>query len=371
MNFNEARAQYAKDRPWFEERGVYLPSVQAYVPDEFRSNFTLAMDAMRGMANDAQPTLTTDPNSAVPAMLTTFIDPSVYEILFAPTKAAEVLGEQRKGDWLMDVTMFPVVEHTGEVSSYGDYNNNGRAGANTNWPQRQSYLFQTIMQYGERELERAGLAKINWVSELNRSGASLLNRFMNLTYLYGVAGLQNYGLTNDPNLPAALTPATKANGGVTWFTAGGSPNAQANEVYNDIIAMFEALVVANNGLVDKDTSMKLVMSPGSSVALTFTNSFNVNVEDLLKKNFPKLEVITIPQYGVATTNNSQGILAGNLVQLIADEVEGQDTGFCAFSEKLRSHPIVREMSAFKQKETSGSWGAIIRMPVGFTQMLGV
>ena len=363
MNLQEARAKFAAEMPWVNERGVYFVGGSSYIPDEFRRDYTLAMDA--------QPGLTTDPNSAVPAMLTTYIDPSVYEILFSPTKAAEVLGEERKGDWLMDTAMFPVVEETGEVSSYGDYDENGNAGANTNWPQRQSYLFQTIMGYGERELERAGLARINWVSQINRSGANLLNRYMNLTYLFGVQGLQNYGLTNDPNLSAPLTPATKANGGVTWFTAGGSPNASANEVYNDVVALFEALVIANSGLVDKDTKLKLVMSPGSSVALTFTNSFNVNVEDLLKKNFTNLTIVTVPQYGVQTTANSQGLAAGNLVQLIADDVEGQDTGFCAFSEKLRTHPIIRQLSSFRQKATSGTWGAIIRMPVAIQQMLGV
>lgn len=363
MNVQEARAKFAAEMPWVNDRGVYFNGASSYVPDEFRRDYTLAMDA--------QPGLATDPNSAVPSMLTTYIDPTVYNIVFAPTKAAEVLGEERKGDWLTDTAMFPVVEHTGEVSSYGDFNENGRAGANTNWPQRQSYLFQTIMSYGERELERAGLARINWVSEINRSGADLLTRYLNLSYLFGVGGLQNYGLTNDPNLPAALTPATKANGGVTWFTSGGSPNATANEVYNDFVALFEALVIANAGLIDADTKMTLALSPGSSVALTFTNSFNVNVKTLLKENFPNLRIVTVPQYGVQTTANSQGIAAGNLVQLIADEVEGQDTGFCAFSEKLRSHPIIRQLSSFKQKETAGTWGAIIRFPAGIQQMIGV
>jgi hypothetical protein len=364
-NFAEAQAQFQKDKAWFEDRGVTFHGVRAYVPEPFRANYPMAMDAV------FQPGLTTDPNSAVPAMLTTFIDPTVYEILFSPTKAAEILGEQRKGDWLTDTAMFPVVEHTGEVSSYGDHNNNGRAGANTNWPQRQNYLFQTIISYGDRELERAGLARINWTSELSRSAATVLNRYANLAELFGIAGLQNYGLTNDPNLPAALTPATKANGGATWFTAGGAPNATANEVYNDIVALFEALVVANNGLIDKDSSLTLALSPASAVALTFTNSFNVNVEDLLKKNFKNLRIVTVPQYGVQTTANSQGIAAGNLVQLIADKVEGQDTGYSAFSEKLRSFPIVREMSAYKQKQISGTWGTVIRMPVAFSQMLGV
>lgn len=363
MNVQEARAKFAAEMPWVNERGVYFNGASSYLPDEFRRDYTLAMDA--------QPGLTTDPNSAVPAMLTTYIDPSVYEVVFAPTKAAEVLGEQRKGDWLTDTAMFPVVEHTGEVSSYGDFNENGRAGLNTNWPQRQSYLFQTIMSYGERELERAGLARINWVSGITRSAGDLLSRFMNLSYLYGVANLQNYGLTNDPNLPAALTPATKANGGVTWFTTGGSPNATANEVYNDILALYQNLVNANLGVVDEDSALTLALSPQSAVALKFTNSFNVNVKTLLTENFSKLKIVTVPQYGVQTTANSQGIVAGNLVQLIADEVEGQETGFASFSEKLRTHPIIRQLSSFKQKATSGTWGSIIRMPVGFQQMIGV
>lgn len=369
-NYAEGRTQFQKDRTWFEDKGIYFDGVVAYLPEPFRTNHNLAMDAI---ASDAvfQPALTTNPNSAVPAMLTTFIDQTVYEILFSPVKAAEVLGEERKGDWTADTAMFPVVEHTGEVSSYGDHNNNGRAGANTNFPQRQAYLFQTFLSYGDREVARAGLARLNWVSEINRAAASVLNRYMNLTYLFGVAFLQNYGLTNDPNLPAALTPTTKAAGGTAWFTTGGSPNATANEVYNDIVMMFENLVVANNGLVDKDTKLKLVMSPGSEVALTFTNSFNVNVEDLLKKNFPGLEIMTVPQYGVRTNSNSQGIAAGNLVQMIAESIEGQDTGFCAYNDKLRSFPLVREPSAYRQKQISGTWGAIIRMPVAFEQMVGV
>lgn len=369
MNALEAKKQWDSDRPRLESLGVSwaegCPAPIAYVPEEFRGNYKLALDS------NFQPSLSTDPNSGVPAMLTTFIDPQVYEVLFAPNKGAEILGEERKGDWLMDTAMFPVVEHTGEVSSYGDRNNNGRAGANTNFPQRQAYLFQTIMDYGERELERAGLARINWVSELNKSAATMLNKFLNLTYFFGVQGLQNYGLVNDPNLPAALTPATKANGGVTWFTAGGAPNATANEVYNDVVTLYQNLVAQNAGLVDENTKLVLALSPTSAVALTFTNSFNVNVKTLLKENFPNMRIETAVQYGQTSASNPQGIAAGNLVQLWAEEVEGQDTGYCSFSEKMRSHPIIRAMSSFQQKVTSGTWGAIIRYPAGVTQMVGV
>jgi hypothetical protein len=169
MNFNEAVSAWAQDQAQFAARGVVLPGVKTYIPAEWKHNFALAMDAQPGMV--------TDPNSGIPAFLTTMIDPSVFKVLFAPNKAATILGEERKGTWLDDTAMFPVVEHTGEVSSYGDFAENGRAGANTNWPQRQSYLFQTIAEYGERELERAGLARINWVSEIDTAAATVLNKF--------------------------------------------------------------------------------------------------------------------------------------------------------------------------------------------------
>lgn len=358
----DALRSFAADRPMLEQLGVsWEASVapKAYLPASVQ------------MAMDALPALVTDPNSGVPAMLTTLIDPQVYEILFSPTKAAEILGENRKGTWTDDTAMFPVVEHTGEVSSYGDYSTAGRAGANTNWPQRQAYLFQTIKQYGEREMDRAGLARINWVSELDKAAATILNRFSNLTYLYGVSGLQNYGYLNDPNLPAAATPKTKAAGGVTWFTAAGAPNATANEVYDDILTIYENLVNQNQGLVDKGTSLVLVLSPGSDVALSFTNSFNVNVEDLLKKNFPGLRKVTVPQYGAKSTLNPNGVAAGNFVQLIAESIQGQQTGYASFNEKMRAHKIIPRLSSYEQKTSGGTWGAIIRMPVAFSSMVGV
>ena len=373
MNLQEARTAWSQHAPMFKQRGVTLPDVVAYMPDEYKNNFALAMDEMpqlMRMAMDAQPTLTTAPNSGVPAFLTTMIDPAVFKILFAPSKAAIILGEVRKGTWLDETVMFPTVEYTGEVSSYGDWAENGRAGVNTNWPQRQSYLFQAIKEYGDRELERAGLARINWVSEIDVAAATVLNKFANLVYFVGLAGLQNYGLLTDPNLTASLTPATKAAGGVKWIT-NGVVTATANEVFTDIQSIYSQLIAQTSGLVEADSKLVLAMSPGSEVALTQTNSFNVNVFDLLKKNFPNIRFESAVQYGSVTTANPQGNAAGNLVQLIVEEIEGQQTGFCAFNEKMHAMPIVRQLSSFRQKVLAGVWGAILRQPFGVSSMLGV
>lgn len=366
-----------------DEYGVSFPGAMDWMPDgpqgtasPWRRSDAVAMDQMptelrAGLAFDAQPPLVTAPNSAIPWFLTAFIDPALIRVLVAPSKAAEIFGEVRKGNWIDETAMFTLVERTGEVSSYGDRNNNGRAGVNTNFPQRQAYLFQTIINYGEREMERAGRARIGWAAELKESAVMVLNKFANQAYFFGVSGLQNYGITNDPNLSAALTPGVKINGNGNVWMNGNVVNATPNEVYADIQSLFAQIVAQTAGLVDQSAKMTLAMSPTSEVALTSTNGFNVNVTDQLKKNFPNITVKTAVQYGKTSSTNPQGIAGGSMVQLIVDSVDGQETGYCAFNEKLRAHRLIPELSAFKQKFTSGVWGAIVREPIAMSQMVGV
>jgi Uncharacterized protein conserved in bacteria (DUF2184) len=308
-------------------------------------------------AIDSQPTLVTSSNAGIPAFLSTYIDPKLIEILVSPMKAAEVVGaEVKKGDWTTETAMFDVVESTGEVSSYGDYSENGIAGVNVNFPQRQSYTYQVITQWGERQLERAGLARIDWANRVNIASALTLNKFQNKSYFFGVSGLQNYGLLNDPQLPAAITPTTKDAGGTSWN------DATALEVFADIKKLYKQLQTQANGLVELDSPMTLAMSPESEVGLTYTTEFNVNVSDIIKKNFPNMTVKTAPEY---TTNS------GELVQLMLDTAEGQRTAEVGFTEKMRAHPIVVQTSSFKQKKSQGTWGCIIYRPVFIAQMLGV
>jgi hypothetical protein len=388
QNLSSARAAWQSDRAEWESRGVHLPGVISYTPNGWRNNAQLAQDEMaqmtqdvmgygyggyghNSMAMDAPPILFTDPNSAIPALLTTTIDPDIFRILFSANKAVESLGgEVKRGDWLQDIIYFPVVEATGEVSSYGDYNENGNAGINVGWPARQNYLFQVIKEYGEREVERGGLARVNWVTEIDRAAAQTIAKFMNLSYIFGIGGLQNYGMSNDPNLSAALTPGIKTAGGTRWIL-NGIPNATANEVYADFEALFYQLVIQTGGLVDTDTAMTFNMSPGTQVALTITNSFGVNVGDLLKKNFGNLKVVTVPQYAARSAVMPQGVAAGEFLQLTAGEVEGQRFAFPAYSERMRAHPVIRARSSFSQKVSAGTWGTVMRMPGAAAQMIGV
>lgn len=331
------------------EYGAHLPATAAYLKPEFANDFALAMDAQPGMV--------TVGNSGIPAYLANYVDPELIRIVVTPMKAALILGEAKKGDWTTLTAQFPVAEATGEVSSYGDYSNNGSVGANVNWVPRQSYGYQTITRWGEKELDMWGLARIGYAAELSTASALVLNKFQNKSYFFGIAGMQNYGLLNDPNLSAPITPAATGTGsGTTWATKDGA------QIYADVGLLYGKLVSQTKGLIERDSPLKLVMSPVSEVNLTKTNQYNVNVTDQLKKNFPNLVVETAVEY--STTS-------GELVQLIASSLDGQDTGTCAFTEKMRAHPVIADLSAWKQKKSGGTWGAIIKQPLAIAQLLGV
>ena len=336
------------------------------------AHFAGAMDMLTPevaaqLATDATPTIVTSANSGIPSYLNTYVDPKLIDVLFAPNKAAIIVGEEvQKGDWVTPTAVFPQVENSGEVSVYGDFNQNGSTGANITFPQRQQLVYQTMVIYGDQQADRAAQARVNWANTLKQSAAIVLNKFQNTTYFSGVSGIQCYGLLNDPSLTAALTPGTKAAGGTTWNAATGQ------EIYNDVLSLFKQLQVQMQGLIEMDDKMVLALDPQTAVnllknyALGGASSSTVlaeNVGEIIKKAFPKLRIETAVQY------LSTG--SGNFIQLIAEEVEGQRTAVCGYSEKMRAHAIVRETSSWHQKMSQGTWGTIIFRPLGISSMIGI
>ncbi len=300
----------------------------------------------RAIAQDAD--LLTDPNAGILSMFTTYVDPRVIEVAVEPMKAAQIFGETKKGSWVDTNLQFPIAESTGEVSSYDDFSNNGMAGTNVNWEDRQPYHYQTIVEVGEREVERAGAAKLDWVARKQISAALVLNKFQNKSYFYGIAGLKNYGLLNDPSLSASLP-------GDDWDAL------SADVVFASIQgALYSRLIGQTQGLVDRDARMKLILSPANEVNLLKTNQYNVNVVDQLKKNFPNLDIETAPEMSTA---------AGELVYLVVEEYEGVRTIEPTFTEKMRVHPMVLELSSWKQKRSQGTVGTIIYRPLMVASLL--
>lgn len=295
---------------------------------------------IRGTVGDAAPLLTA-PNAGILSMFTTYVDPRVIEMLVEPMKAAQIFGETKKGSWTDDFLQFPIAESTGETSSYDDFSENGMANTNVNWETRDTYYYQTIVELGEREVERAGAAKLDWVARKQISAALTLNKFQNKTYFYGVANLRNYGILNDPSLLPSITLPT-------WVAADGQV------VYDGIARLYGELVKQTAGLVDRNAEMILLLSPQAEAAFTRTNMYNVNVSDQLKKNFPRMVVETAPEMSTD---------AGEAIKLVVKNYEGVDTVEPTFTEKMRVHPMVLGLSSWRQKRSQGTVGTIIYRPI--------
>jgi hypothetical protein len=356
-----------------EGHGINVPSYATILPENWRDDpFAFAPPGHNGgprmgMGMDAQPALVTSENVGIPAYMANLLDPKSIRVLVQPMKAVMLYGEVKKGDWTTLTTQFPVVESTGLTSSYNDYSNSGSVGSNYNWVPRQSYHFQVVTQYGDREVEMWGLAQINYVADLSYSANLTLMKFANQAYLFGInttgtsLGLANFGGTNDPSLIAPIAPSAKAASpggtGTSWNFA------IAVEVYNDFLSLYQQLQVQLPGLVDRETPMTMGISPESEPNLGKVTEFTLApVRDAIKSQFPNLKIVTVPEFNTPS---------GGLVQLIVDELEGDKTAYCAFTEKMRTGRLVPDTSWYRQKRISGTWGTIIRRPVAIAQMLGV
>jgi hypothetical protein len=153
-----------------------------------------------------------------------------------------------------------------------------------------------------------------------------------------------------------VVPNTKAATGTQWILSTGQINATNLEILADVQKLFFVMQARVNGLIDVNTKMTLIMSPQTSVAMTVANGTvtTVTAWDLITKAFPNLTVKTVPEYATA---------GGQKIQLVVDEYEGQRTWDPAFTEKMRAHPIILELSAFKQKKSAGTWGTILFRPI--------
>ncbi len=311
---------------------------------------------MGRIAQDAA--LITTPNTTVPAEFLAYIDPMVIEIMTAPRRAREIFAEEKKGDWTTPYAKWRVDEITGSTQPYSDYANGTTSGVNSEWQTRPQYVFQTSITYGDMEVAVSSAAKVNLAAAKQRAAARVIDVDANKFYLLGVAGREIYGILNDPNLPASITAAATGTSGSTKWA-----DKTTQQIYNDILALFAQLTQQSSGLIDKDTPLKLLLSPEMSVRLGAATDFNVSVLDMLNKYFRNLQIVTVPEL--------HSTAAGETVMLIAPEVAGQKTGLLAFGEKIRAGRIVPDLSSFRQKYTGSTYGGIVLQPYAFASMTGM
>ena len=340
ISFNELQAY-----------GIRLAVPGATPPRGWIENGNIAM-----LANDAA--LVTIPNTAIPAELTAYYDPRIIDVVTRPRKAREIFNEVQKGDWTTSHAKFRMNELTGSTQPYTDFGQSRTSNVNYNWITRQQYVFQTIIEYGDFEEAVSAVAKIQLAADKQRAAAHVIDVDSNLFYLLGVAGMDIFGILNAPNMSAAISPLPSGTGGSVLWSA-----KDTQKIYNDILALHEQLVSQGDGWIDQSSALTLVVSPAAAVWLGRATDYNVSVMDMLNKYFSNLKLVTLPELADDTS--------GELLLLIADEMSGNPTGELGFSDKIRAGRVVPDVSSFRQKWSSTTYGAIIYYPFAVASMRGI
>lgn len=315
----------------------------------------LANDSIDQLANDAA--MVTAANSGVPVEFTSYIDPMVIPILTATRGAREIFGEAKKGDWTTSYARFQTSEITGEVEAYTDYGQGGASDVNPTFPVRTQYIYQTNIRYGDREVDVASRARLQLAADKQRAAATVIDIASNKFALYGVAGLEIYGLLNDPNLPATVTSLPNANSKTLWA------EKSTKEIYEDVLYLFGKMADRGAGHIDANTELVLATSPATQVQLGKATDFNISARQMLETYFPRIRFVALPELATATSGTS--------ILLVAPTIEGLPTAQIGFSEKFRAMRLIPESSSFHQKFVGSSYGTIIYRPFAIGTMTGV
>ena len=222
------------DLDFAKSRGISAPHAVGFMPFEEKDGHIVLKDIdRRQLAQDAA--LSTQPNVGAPAALYTYLDPRIIEVLFGVTNATRFFTKTLVGSWTQDYADFAVEEVAGQVSPYNDFANGTTTDVNYNFPVRQNFRYQTTIKYGELETAKLAEAKVNLPARKQNAAAQILARAENKFQLYGVAGMEIYGMLNDPNIPSTIAPIS-VNGNSTWATkVAADPNNAATLVFNDVI----------------------------------------------------------------------------------------------------------------------------------------
>ncbi len=314
----------------------------------------IGRDNAQSLARDAA--LVTTPNTVVPAELLAYYDPRVVEVLTRPRKAREIFNEVRKGDWTTPFAKFRATELTGSSEPYSDYGRSRTSGVNYNWITREQYVFETVIEYGDFEEAASSAATIQLAADKQRAAAHVLDSDAGLFALLGVEGRELYGILNNPDQPPAMAPLP-AGGSVLWA------DKTTRQIYDDVLALFEQLAGRADGWIDQGSPLTLAASPAAAVLLGKATDFNVSVLDMLHKYFSDLKIVTLPELADATSGES--------ILLIAREIAGNPVGELGFSDKIRAGRVVPDLSSFRQKWVSTTYGAIIYYPFAVAAMRGV
>lgn len=293
--------------------------------------------------------------------------PGFVQAITAAQTIDEIVGVTTAGKWEDEEVIQKVMEHTGTASLYGDHTRTPLASWNVGFERRTVVRFEEGMEVGLLEEARTGANQVNTAAEKRAAAAVSLEIMRNLIGFSGYNGGTNrtYGLLNDPSLPAYVTaPATGTGSTTTWSTK------TFLNITGDLRGMIARLRAAGAGRINPETQPSTLVLPVNAYDyLTVTSDQGVSVRDWLAKNYPKMRVLSAPEF-----NSANG--GANVAYLIMDRVEdGSSDGGATIAQvvpaKFKALGVERKIKAYVEDYSMATAGIMVKRPYAIQRLTGI
>ena len=302
---------------------------------------------------DATPNFTPN-NIGMPAGILSQVSVEVAETILAYRSGDEALGGRKKLlDWEQQDYYLPLVEKTGSVEAYSDYDDSLASGLNVTFGRTGHYVFSTSYNIGEREAMQLASANVgeNYYLEASLEAIAVeLNRVAFSGFVNNNNSFLVHGLLNSPSL------ANYEN----------SDKKFSEMTYQECVAFFAKAIAklreqtGNN--IQRGSKLRVVIASNAfdALALKFTD-LGVDAVSALIDKFEKLgvEITITPAMELNSANASQDV-----IYFILENSQGglSDTTTLGYSEIGRMSNVVLGTTYKQQKVSAGTTGAVIYKP---------
>jgi hypothetical protein len=310
---------------------------------------------------DAAPEMITTSSVLTPIQFLQWINPKVVTMLTTKRDIDELVGYTKAGDWSDEEIVQAIVELLGSARPYGDKANPTEASYNVNYEKRTIVRFETSLEVGVLEAERAAKGRINSHDTKKQAVTRILEIVRNEIGFYGYIDGDNktYGLLNDPNLNAYVAVAQGAASSTLW------QDKTMKEICADFVTAFSRLRnQTGNNFDPQNDKFSIDISAAVVDYLSTQNEFGITVREWLNKNYPKAEIKSS-----AWLNEANG--GANVFYVVPDELDGDKVVDQFGQDKMRFIGLWNKGKSVEEFYSNATAGCMVRIPAGVVRYSGI
>lgn len=352
-------AMDAADAKALAYRPESLAKLGISVSPEFVRQFNRNAISVALDAGITQPVTT--PSNGTPVQFLQEFLPGVVNILTTVRKADMVAPVVTAGEWHFEEVVLKTMEHTANPLLYSDHGGVPLVSFNEVYERRQVIRFELGIQQNPLADARSAATGTSPQEEKRVALAEGFEILRNDIAFYGfnVGTGKTYGILNDPQLPAYITVANGGGGNTTWLSK------TTSEIVNDLATAIRALEIQAGGHIDPTMNrvdLEIPLAFNSFLSQSDTSFANgMTAMEWLGKNYPMVQVVTVPQFNEA--NAGENVFYLKAVSVDNSGTDGGESMIQVVPAKMRAMGSVQnEKGGTTEGYTSAYAGVFTKRP---------